>query len=162
MRWTYLACARSVTSDEASTRTSQEATSLPGFGLLSGRAIPPVCLYADGNFQKIARSDRVEVLQGDIVYRFVPDQPGRRFHYLRVRVGDDSEPVSIVNCHVPASKKVKLTVDTRQLTFLAFHRACAGDRFIWGGDFNTGVIQATALVQSIDDSYNVNSTAAQP
>ena len=47
-------------------------------------------------------------------------------------------------------------------TFLACHKACAGGRFIWGGDFNTGVIQLTALVQSVDKSYTIDSNAAQP
>ena len=30
--------------------------------------------------------------------------------------------------------------------FTAFHEACAGDPFIWGGDFNTGLIQLATFV----------------
>ena len=36
-------------------------------------------------------------------------------------------------------------MDGRMGTFLACHDACAGDRFIWGGDFNTGVIHISAV-----------------
>ena len=131
-------------------------------GLLSDRAGPPVRVYAARHYSTIVMSDRVAVLQCKLVSDFVPDQAHRCFQHLRVRVGDDREPVSIVNCHVPALKKRGLRVDGRLRTFLACHKACAGDRFIWGGDFNTGVIQLTALVQSIDNSYTIDSSAAQP
>ena len=126
-------------------------------GLLSDRAVPPVRVYVDGHYATIVKSNRVAVLQSKLVSDFVPDQADRCFQHLRVRVDDDSEPVSIVNC-----QSAGLTVSGRMRTFLACHNACARDRFIWGGDFNTGVIQLTALVQSIGDSYTIDSSAAQP
>ena len=131
-------------------------------GLLSDRAVPPVCLYINGHYATIVKSGRVAVLERRLVSGFVPDQSDRCFQHLRVRIGDDSEPVSIVNCHAPATRKRGLTADGRMRTFLACHEACAGDRFIWGGDFNTGVTHLTTLLQSIDDSYIMNSSAAQP
>ena len=130
--------------------------------LLADRAEPPVRVYVAENYATIVMSDRVEVLECKLVCDFVPDQADRCFQYFRVRVGDDSEPVSIVNCHAPASKKQSLTVDGRMRTFRACNNACAGDRFIWGGNFNTGVFQLTTLVESIDDSYAVDSSVAQP
>ena len=74
-------------------------------GLLSDRAVPPVRVYADGHYSTIVKSDRVAILQCKLVSDFVPDQADRCFQHLRVCVGDDREPVSIVNCHAPASKK---------------------------------------------------------
>ena len=131
-------------------------------GLLADRAVPPVRVYSDGYYSTIVKSDRVAVLQCKLVRNFVEDQADRCFQHLRVCVGDDTEPVSIINCHAPASIKRGLTVAGRMRTLLACHEACAGDRFIWGGDFNTGLLQLTALVQSIDDSYTIDSSAAQP
>ena len=123
-------------------------------GLLSDRAVPPVRVYVDGHYMTIVKSDRVVVLQCKLEKDC--------FQHLRVRVGDDTEPVSIVNCNAHASNKRELSMGVRMRTFLACHNACAGDRFIWGGDFNTGVIQLSTLVQSIDDSYTIDSSAAQP
>ena len=128
-------------------------------GLLSDRAGPPVRVYVHGHYLTIVKFNRVAVLQCKLVSDFVPDQADRCFQHLRVRVGDDTEPVSIINCHVPASKERELTTDGRMHTFLACHKACAGDRFIWGGDLNTGVIQLTALMQNIDKSYTLDSAA---
>ena len=130
--------------------------------LLPDRAGPPARVHAARDYATIVMSDRVEVLQCKLVSDFVPDQADRCFQHFRVRVGDDSEPVSIVNCHAPASKKLGLTMDVRMRTFLACNEACAGDRFIWGGHFNTAVILLSALVQSIDDSYTIDSSVAQP
>ena len=131
-------------------------------GLLSDRARPPVRVYGDGHYFTIVKSNRVAVLQCKLVSDFVPDQADRCFQHLRVLVGDDKEPVSIVNCHAPASNERRLTVDGRRSTLLACHNACAGDRFIWGGDFNTGMIQLSALVQKLCHSYTIDSSAAQP
>ena len=48
----------------------------------------------------------------------------------------------------------------------AFIAACDTDRFIWGGDLNTGLIQFTALIQGMDPRYSVaqrgDSSVAQP
>ena len=131
-------------------------------GLLSERERPPVRVYGEGHYLTIVKSNRVAVLQCKLVSGFVPDQADRCFQHLRVFVGDDKEPVSIVNCHAPASNDRRLTVDGRRNTLLACHNACAGDRFIWGGDFNTGTIQLSALVQKICHSYTIDSSAAQP
>ena len=131
-------------------------------GLLSEREGPPVRVYAEGHYLTIVTSNRVAVLQCKLVSGFVPDQADRCFQHLRVFVGDDKEPVSIVNCHAPASNERRLTVDGRRSTLLACHNACAGDRFIWGGDFNTGMIQLSALVQKICHSYTIDPSAAQP
>ncbi len=92
----------------------------------------------------------------------MPNQADRCFQYLRVRVGDDREPASIVHCHAPAAEKRRLTVRLRALIFLACQEACAGDRFIWGGGFDTKFLQATILVRSILDCYASQTGAAQP
>jgi hypothetical protein len=135
-------------------------------GLLSDSAVPPVSVYTDGHYTTLVNTDRVVVEEHKLVEGFVRNQSERCFQHFRVRVARDDAPVSIINCHAPASKKRGLTVDGRMRYFQAFHTACAADRFIWGGDFNTGVIQLTALVQSIDARYAVerggDSSAAQP
>ena len=53
-------------------------------------------------------------------------------------------------------------MDGRLRYFTAFHEACAGDPLIWGGDFNTGLIQLATLLERIDDRYIMDSSAAQP
>eukprot|EP00959_Pyramimonas_sp_CCMP1952_P110457 2310801-Pyramimonas_sp.AAC.1 len=58
-------------------------------------------------------------------------------------------------------------MEGRKRAFPACRSARAGDCFIWGGDFNAGIIQLTALVQNIDEGYaacqvSIDSGAAQP
>ena len=48
----------------------------------------------------------------------------------------------------------------RVLYFTAFHEACAGDPFIWGGDFHTGLFQLATLLERIDDRYTMDSSVA--
>ena len=119
-------------------------------------------LWIDGHYWAFVKCGGVKVLQHQFVNGFVPDQEDQGFQHLRVLVGNDPEPVSIVNCHAPASKKQGLTLDARKRTLLACHKACAGDRFIWGGDFKTGVIQLSALLLEIDKSYATDVSAARP
>ena len=99
-------------------------------GLLADRVGPPLRVYVDGHYVTIVMTNRVAVLQYKLVSDFVPDQADRCFQHLRVRVGDNREPVSIVNCHMPASKERRLTADGRGSTLRVCHNACAGDRFI--------------------------------
>ena len=121
-----------------------------------------VRVYAMSQYSSIVMSERVEVLYVKLVGGYVPDQPDQDFQHFRVVVGDDREPISIINCHAHASKQQGLTVDERMQTFLACHQACAGDRFIWGGDFNTSVIQLSSLMQRIDCNITIDSSAAHP
>jgi len=134
--------------------------------LLKGSGAPPVDVYSDSHYSTIVKTTRVRVDQYRLVAGFVPSQKDRSFQHVRVRVDGDQEPVSIINCHAPASKKRGLNVDGRTRYFTAFKTACDTDRFIWGGDFNTGLIQFTALIQGIDPRYREAqreaSSVAQP
>ena len=135
--------------------------------LLAHRAEPPVRVYTEGQYSTIVACDRVTVLQSKLVRDYVPGQSYRCFQHLRLRVGDDSEPISIVNCDAPATKQRGWTTDGRLCTFMACQKACHLDPFIWGGNLNTGVIQLIQHLQSIGVAepghFASNSTsAAQP
>ena len=130
--------------------------------LLADSAASPVHIYADEHYATLVLSDRVEVLEYRVIRDFVQTQRDRCFQHFRVRTSDRDEPISIVNCHAPSSKKRKLRVDMRRRYFAAFHEACAGSPFIWGGDFNTGLIQLMTFLAGIDDRYTQDSSAAQP
>ena len=111
--------------------------------LLADSAVSPVAIYADGHYATLVLSDRVQVLQHRVIGDFVQTQRDRCFQHFRVRTSERDEPISIVNCHAPSNPKRpgrNLTVDMRLKYFTAFHEACAGEPFIWGGDFNTGLI----------------------
>ena len=92
----------------------------------------------------------MEILQYRVIRDLVKTQRDRCFQHFRVRTSERDEPISIVNCHAPSSKQRKLTGAERLQYFTAFHEACAGDPFIWGGDFNTGLIQLASLLERID------------
>jgi hypothetical protein len=134
--------------------------------LFNDSAIPPVEIFTDSHYLTIVKTSRVKVDLYKLVHGFVPNQNDRSFQHLRVSVAGDEAPISIINCHAPASKKRVLSADGRKRYVRAAHDACAGDRFIWGGDFNTGSIQLTALMTSIDSRYTSGegdlSSAAQP
>ena len=130
--------------------------------LLADSAVSPVAIYADEHYATLVLSDRVDVLEYRVIRDFVQTQRDRCFQHFRVRTSDRDEPISIVNCHAPSSKKRKLTVDMRRRYFAAFHEVCAGSPFIWGGDFNTGLIQLMTLLAGIDDRYDLDSNPAQP
>ena len=121
--------------------------------LFNDSAIPPVEIFTDSHYLTIVKTSRVKVDLYKLVHGFVPNQNDRSFQHLRVSVAGDEAPISIINCHAPASKKRVLSADGRKRYVRAAHDACAGDRFIWGGDFNTGSIQLTALMTSIDTRY---------
>ena len=130
--------------------------------LLADSAVSPVAIYADGHYATFVLSDRMEILQYRVIRDLMKTQRDRCFQHFRVRTSERDEPISIVNCHAPCSRKRKLTVAGRLRYFTAFHEACAGDPFIWGGDFNTGLIQLATLLDDIDDRYTMDSSAAQP
>ena len=130
--------------------------------LLADSAVSPVAIYADGHYATFVLSDRMEILQYRVIRDFVETQRDRCFQHFRVRTSERDEPISIVNCHAPSSWQRKLTAAGRLRYFTAFHEACAGDPFIWGGDFNTGLIQLATLLERIDDRYTMDSSAAQP
>ena len=134
--------------------------------LLDDSAVQPVKIYSDGHYVTIVTNSHVVVDEYKFVKGFVKEQEHRSFQHFRVRMEGDDDPVSIIHCHAPASTKRGLTVSERTQYFTAFHTACAADRFIWGGDFNTGVIQLTILLKSIDSRYTGEergaSSAAQP
>ena len=130
--------------------------------LLADSAASPVHIYADEHYATLVLSDRVEVLEYRVIRDFVQTQRDRCFQHFRVRTSDRDEPISIVNCHAPSSRKRTLTVDMRRRYFAAFHAACAGSPFIWGGDFNTGLIQLITFLAGIDDRYTQDSSVAQP
>jgi hypothetical protein len=110
--------------------------------LLNGSAVPPVDIFTDSHYLTIVKTSRVQVHRYNLVQGFVPNQLDRSFQHFRVSVAGDEAPISIINCHAPASKKRGLNVDGRRCYVEAADDACAGDRFIWGGDFNTGSISA--------------------
>ena len=130
--------------------------------LLADSAVSPVAIYADEHYATLVLSDRVDVLQYRVIRDFVQTQRDRCFQHFRVRTSDRDEPISIVNCHAPSSRNRSLTVDMRRRYFAAFHEACAGSSFIWGGDFNTGLVQLITLLAGIDDRYDSDSNPAQP
>ena len=114
----------------------------------------------------LVKTSRVKVEHYKLVNGFYPGQAERCFQHFRVRVERDDEPVSIIHCHAPSSQKRSLTNTGRLHYISAFHKASNGDRFIWGGDFNIGPAQLTALMESIDSRYTTqeceDSSAAQP
>ena len=134
--------------------------------LLKDSAVPPVDIFSESHYATIVKKNRVKVDQYNFVDGFVPHQADRSFQHLRVRVEGDEASISIVNCHATASKKRVLTTDVRKRYFTAAHNACAGDRFIWGGDFQTAPVLFGALMHSIDFRYTNaqggSSSAAQP
>ena len=121
--------------------------------LLSDSAIPPVYIFADSHYLTIVRKNRVKVDRYELVQGFDRRENDRSFQHLRVLVAGDDVPISIINCHAPSSKKRALSSDRRRLYLTAVHNACAGDRFIFGGDFNTGFIQIAAFLKGIDLRY---------
>ena len=122
----------------------------------------PVRVYTKRQYSTIVMTTRVEILENNLVGVDVPYQPNRCFQHLRVRAGDDREPISIVNCFAHASAPQELTADVRLCIFMACQKVCASDRFIWGGFFNTGVVQIYNLMRDIDRSVTVDDSAAQP
>ena len=130
--------------------------------LLAGSAVSPVAIYADGHYATLVLSDRIKVLQYQVVKGFMATQTDRCFQHFRVQTDEREKPISIVNCHTPSSQKRKLTVDGRKQYFTAFHKACAGDPFIWGGDFNTGLVQLATFLEGIDVRYATDTSDAQP
>ena len=130
--------------------------------LLADSAVSPVAIYADGHYATLVLSDRVQVLQYQIIRDFVETQRDRCFQHFRVRRNERDQPISIIHCHAPSSNKRPLRAATRLKYFTAFHKACADDPFIWGGDFNTGLIELTALLEGIADRYIMDPNAAQP
>ena len=130
--------------------------------LLADSAVSPVAIYADEHYATLVLSDRVDVLQYRVIRDFVQTERDRCFQHFRVRTSDRDEPISIVNCHAPSSRNRSLTVDMRRRYFAAFHKACAGSSFIWGGDFNTRLMQFITLLAGIDDRYDSDSNPAQP
>ena len=127
--------------------------------LIYDSAVQPARVYAKKQYSTIVMSGQVAILQCTFVDDYVTDQPYRCFQHLRVRVGDDREAISIVNCY---AHRCGWTVDARRQTFLACHRACADDRFIWGGEFSTGTVQLSSMIEKIDSRMTINASAAQP
>ena len=122
--------------------------------LLRDSAIPPVNIFADSHYLTIVKTSRVNVDRYSLVQGFDDNNTNRSFQHLRVFVAGDGVPISIINCHAPSSKKRALTTSCRKDYLIAAHNACAGDRFIFGGDFNTGFIQITAFMKAIDSRYS--------
>ena len=122
--------------------------------LLRDSAIPPVHISTEGHYLTIAKTSRVKVDRDSLVQGFDDNNTDRSFQHLRVFVAGDDVPISIINCHAPSSKKRPLTASCRKRYLLAAHNVCAGDRFVWGGDFNTGCIQFTAIMKGIDSRYS--------
>ena len=130
--------------------------------LLADSAVSPVAIYADGHYATLVLSDRLEVLQYRVIRDFVPFQRERCFQHFRVRMGERDVPISIVNCHAPSSRQRMLPLDGPQRYCTAFHEACAGDPFIWGGDFNTGIGHLFTILERMDERYFRVTRAKQP
>ena len=77
--------------------------------LLTGSAVSPVKIYADGHYATLVLFDRMNILQYQVINGFVPTQPGRCFQHFRVCTSECDMPISIVNCHAPSSRKWNLT-----------------------------------------------------
>ena len=121
--------------------------------ILQDSAVPPVQTFCDSHYVTLVRTG-VKVVQYNLIARVVVGQPDRSFQHFRVLVAGDPVQFSIINCHAPASQKRPLTAPGRVAYFNAFHRACRNDRFIWAGDFNTKLIQLTALMQGLDPRFS--------
>jgi hypothetical protein len=122
--------------------------------LLRDSAIPPVNIFAESHYLTIVKTSRVKADRYRLVQGFDDKVMVRSFQHLRVFVAGDDVPISIINCHAPSSKKRALTLSCRKLYLSTAHTVCAGDRFVWGGDFNTGCIQFTAIMKGIDSRYS--------
>ena len=125
--------------------------------LLADSGVSPVDIYADAHYATLVLSDRVKVLGYRIIRDFIETQRDLCFQHFRVRTSEREEPISIVNCHAPSSRKRNLSAHMRTEYFTACHEACAGDPFIWGGDFNTGLVHLATILESIDARYTSGS-----
>ena len=121
--------------------------------ILQGSAVPPVQAFCDSHYVTLVRTS-VNVVQYNLIAEFHEFHPDRSFQHFRVLVAGDPVPFSIINCHAPASQKRPLSSSGRAAYFDAFHKACCKDRFIWGGDLNTGLIGLTALMQGLDPDFH--------
>jgi endonuclease/exonuclease/phosphatase family metal-dependent hydrolase len=114
--------------------------------LLADKNVSPVDIYADGHYATIVLSGRVDVLQYQVIKDF-HEQADRSFQHFRLRTSQRGQVISLINCHAPSAKPNRiLTVQGRVQYFKAFHKASAGDPFIWGGDFNTKPVQFATLL----------------
>ena len=128
--------------------------------VLAGSQVSPVDIYVDAHYATLVLSDRVKLLEYRLIDEFIETQPYRCFQHFRFHVKDRHEPISIVNCHAPSSVRRHLSMEMRKKYFIAFHSACASDPFIWGGDFNTGLLNLSSFLETIDDRYKVSETSA--
>ena len=121
--------------------------------LLADKNVSPVDIYADGHYATIVLSGRVDVLQYQVIKDF-HEQADRSFQHFRLRTSQRGQVISLINCHAPSAKPNRiLTVPGRVQYFKAFHKASAGDPFMWGGDFNTKPVQFATLLEGIHDRY---------
>ena len=119
-------------------------------GWIADSVEQPITIYDDDHYVTIVNNTRVHITHYKIVSGFVPDQEERSFQLFRVRVPETDEQVCIIICDASASKTRGLSADGRMCYFKTSHDMTGADPFIWGGNFNTGLIQLTALLQSID------------
>ena len=122
--------------------------------ILQDSAVPPVQTFCDSHYVTLVRTE-VKVVQYNFIAGVVGGQPDRSFQHFRVLVAGDPAPISIINCHAPASQKRPLSAAGRAAYFNAFPVACRNDRFILGGDFNTGPLGLTALTQGLDPDFHL-------
>ena len=133
--------------------------------LLADSAVQPVSIYAGAHYLTIVKDEHVKVDQYHLISGF-GDQKERSFQHLQVRPHGYRKLVSVINCHAPSSKRRELTAARRSSYLKAFHAASGANPFIWGGDFNTGPVQLTALLKAVDRRYVIDdaetSSAEQP
>ena len=70
------------------------------------------------------------------------------------------------HCDVLASKTMDHSPNSRMCYFRTFHKMVGANPFIWGGNFNTDVIDVSSLMEGIDKRYMIRqdgtSSAEQP
>ena len=108
-----------------------------------------ISIWADDHYVTIVNHRRVDVIKYEIVKGFVTDQEERSFQFFRVRVTDTNQQVCIINCDAPASTRMGLSADGRLRYFETFNDMSGANPFIWGGNFNTGIIQLAALLHAV-------------
>ena len=73
--------------------------------------------------------------------------------YAQVQPSKDTEKISICSINMVAARSRVLSPDIRLRYFTKLHQSSTANRWIWDGDFNTGLNQAAAHLQGQDSEY---------
>ena len=134
--------------------------------MLANSSVGQVSLHEDAHYIPIVRQGQMIVEEYNFILNFNTDQTWRCFQHFRVRLQGDGNLVTVINCHAPSSGKRILTTERRLGYFREFHKVSGEDHSIWGGDFNTKPIQASAMLRmEVHKRYadeDATSSAEQP